>query len=158
MNREIELRHLRYFLAVCDTLHFGKAAEKLGMAQPPLSQQIKNLERNLGYALFDRTTRGVRLTRVGQFFSQRARITLARVADDSEMARRLGSGQEGILTVGFSGSTMFTALPKAIEHYRRMNPNVDLRLRSLRQRRRFHLFSTGPWISGFCATATREKG
>ncbi len=93
MNREIELRHLRYFLAVCDTLHFGKAAEKLGMAQPPLSQQIKNLERNLGYALFDRTTRGVRLTRVGQFFSQRARITLARLADDSEMARRLGSGR-----------------------------------------------------------------
>jgi DNA-binding transcriptional LysR family regulator len=101
------------------------------MAQPPLSQQIRNLERNLGYALFDRTTRGVRLTRVGQFFSQRARITLDRVTDDVEMARRLGNGQEGILTVGFSGSTMFTALPKAIEHYRRMNPNVDLRLREL---------------------------
>jgi DNA-binding transcriptional LysR family regulator len=131
MNREIELRHLRYFIAVCDTLHFGKAAEKLGMAQPPLSQQIKNLERNLGYALFDRTTRGVKLTRVGHFFSHRARITLARVADDSEMARRLGGGQEGILTVGFSGSTMFTALPKAIEHYRRTNPNVDLRLQEL---------------------------
>jgi DNA-binding transcriptional LysR family regulator len=131
MNREIELRHLRYFLAVCDTLHFGKAAEKLGMAQPPLSQQIINLERNLGYALFDRTTRGVRLTRVGQFFSQRARIALARVTDDVEMARRLGNGQEGILTVGFSGSTMFTALPKAIEHYRRVNPKVNLRLREL---------------------------
>jgi DNA-binding transcriptional LysR family regulator len=131
MNREIELRHLRYFLAVCETLHFGKAAEKLGMAQPPLSQQIKNLERNLGYPLFDRTTRGVRMTRVGQFFSQRARDTLARLADDAEMARRLGSGQEGTLTVGFSGSTMFTALPKAIEHYRRTNPNVDLRLREL---------------------------
>src|ERR1700683_2156856 len=98
MNREIELRHLRYFLAVCETLHFGKAAEKLGMAQPPLSHQIKNLERNLGYALFDRTTRGVRLTRVGQFFSQRARITLTRVADDVEMARRLGNGKEGLLT------------------------------------------------------------
>lgn len=131
MNREIDLRHLRYFLAVCDTLHFGKAAETLGMAQPPLSQQIRNLERNLGYALFDRTTRGVKLTRVGQFFAQRARLTLARMADDVETARRLGNGQEGILTVGFSGSIMFTALPHAIEHYRRMNPNVDLRLREL---------------------------
>jgi DNA-binding transcriptional LysR family regulator len=131
MNQEIELRHLRYFLAVCETLHFGKAAEQLGMAQPPLSQQIRNLERNLGFALFDRTTRGVRLTRVGQFFSQRARITLTKVADDVEMARRLGNGREGILTVGFAGSTMFTALPKAIEHYRRVNPNVDLRLREL---------------------------
>jgi DNA-binding transcriptional LysR family regulator len=71
------------------------------------------------------------LRNAGQFFSQRARITLARVTDDVEMARRLGNGQEGILTVGFSGSTMFTALPKAIEHYRRTNPNVDLRLREL---------------------------
>jgi DNA-binding transcriptional LysR family regulator len=131
MNRDVDLRHLRYFLAVCDTLHFGKAAEMLGMAQPPLSQQIRNLERNLGYSLFDRTTRGVKLTRVGRFLEQRARLTLARVADDVEMARRLGSGQEGILAVGFSGSTMFTALPHAIEQYRRMNPKVDLRLREL---------------------------
>lgn len=131
MNREIDLRHLRYFLAVCDTLHFGKAAEILGMAQPPLSQQIRNLERNLGYALFDRTTRGVKLTPVGQFFAQRARLTLARMADDVEMARRLGNGQVGTLTVGFSGSIMFTALPHAIGHYRRINPKVDLRLREL---------------------------
>src|SRR5580704_10970642 len=112
MNEKIELRHLRYFVAVSETLHFGKAAEKLGMAQPPLSQQIRDLERNLGYPLFDRTTRGVKPTRVGQFFLERARSTLAKVADDIEMARRLGSGQEGAITVGFAGSIMFTALPK----------------------------------------------
>src|SRR6266516_2068529 len=100
MNREIELRHLRYFAAVAETLHFSKAAEKLGMAQPLLSQQIRNLERHLGYAVFDRTTRGVRLTRVGEFFLERARLTLATVTDDIAMARRLGSGQEGVLTVG----------------------------------------------------------
>src|SRR5208282_2410518 len=82
------------FPAVSETLHFGHAAENLGMAQPPLSQQIRNLERNLGYPLFDRTTRGVRLTRVGQFFLERARTTLAKVADDIEMARRVGSGLE----------------------------------------------------------------
>ncbi len=127
----MELRHLRYFLAVSETLHFGKAAEKLGMAQPPLSQQIKNLEGILGYKLFDRTTRGVKLTRVGQFFKERARHTLAKVEDDLNMARRLGSGHEGVLTVGFSGSIMFTALPKAIERYRRMHPKVELRLREL---------------------------
>jgi len=129
MNDRIELRHLRYFLAVAETLHFGRAAEKLGMAQPPLSQQIRNLERYLGYPLFDRTTRGVRLTRVGQFFLERARTTLAKVGNDVEMARRLGSGQEGALTVGFAGSIMFTGLPKAIRLYRRMHPNVELRLR-----------------------------
>jgi len=129
MNDKIELRHLRYFLAVSETLHFGRAAEKLGMAQPPLSQQIRNLERQLGYPLFDRTTRGVKLTRVGQFFGERARTTLAKVADDIEMARRLGSGQEGALTVGFAGSIMFTGFPKAIKLYRRMHPQVELRLR-----------------------------
>jgi DNA-binding transcriptional LysR family regulator len=131
MNNEIEIRHLRYFLAVAETLHFGKAATNLGIAQPPLSQQIRNLERMLGYALFDRTTRGVRLTRVGHFFAERARNTLAKMRDDAEMTRRLGAGKEGVLDVGFSGSAMLTALPKAIESYRRMFPNVELRLREL---------------------------
>ena len=131
MNGEIEIRHLRYFLAVAETLHFGKAAGKLGMAQPPLSQQIKNLERTLGYALFDRTTRGVKLTSVGQFFAQRAANILTTLQDDVEMTRRLGAGKEGILNVGFSGSVMFTSLPKAIESYRRRRPSIELRLREL---------------------------
>lgn len=131
MKQDVEFRHLRYFLAVAETLHFGKAAEKLGMAQPPLSQQIKSLERILGYALFDRTTRGVRLTRVGEFFKERARNAVANMQDDVEMVRRLGGGQEGALTVGFAGSIMFTPLPRAIERYRRLHPKVELRLREL---------------------------
>src|SRR5215469_12757467 len=131
MNDQIEIRHLRYFLAVAETLHFGKAAEKLGMAQPPLSQQIKTLESILGHALFDRTTRGVKLTAVGEFFRERARHTLARMNDDIEITRRLGSGKEGVLDVGFSGSVMFTRLPKAIETYQRKYPNVELRLQEL---------------------------
>lgn len=131
MNNQIEIRHLRYFLAVAEALHFGKAAEKLGMAQPPLSQQIKNLERILGYPLFDRTTRGVKLTAVGEFFRERARHTLERMRNDIEITRRLGSGKEGVLNVGFSGSVMFTGLPKAIETYRRRYPNVELRLQEL---------------------------
>src|ERR1700751_6067608 len=131
MNDQIEIRHLRYFLTVAETLHFGKAAEKLGMAQPPLSQQIKNLERILGYPLFDRTTRGLRLTAVGEFFRERARHSLERMRDDIEITPRLGSGKEGVLNVGFSGSVMFTGLPKAIETYRRRYPKVELRLREL---------------------------
>jgi DNA-binding transcriptional LysR family regulator len=131
MNDGIESRHLRYFLAVAETLHFGKAAARLGIAQPPLSQQIRNLERLLGYSLFDRTTRGVRLTRVGEALQQRCRITLDKMRDDLEAARRLGAGQEGALTIGFSGSMMFTALPKAIERYRRLYPRIELRLREL---------------------------
>jgi DNA-binding transcriptional LysR family regulator len=131
MKQEIEIRHLRYFLAVADTLHFGKAAVTLGIAQPPLSQQIRNLERILGYPLFDRTTRGVKLTRVGQFFAERARNTIAKMSDDVELARRVGAGKEGVLDVGFSGSIMFTALPNAIKAYRRMHPNVELRLHEM---------------------------
>jgi DNA-binding transcriptional LysR family regulator len=131
MRGQIELRHFRYFLAVAETLHFGKAAAQLGMAQPPLSQQIKTLENIVGYRLFDRTTRGVRLTAVGQYLLEQARKTLERVDQDIEMARRLGKGQEGVLSVGFSGSVMFTRLPFVIERYRRLYPKVELHLQEL---------------------------
>jgi DNA-binding transcriptional LysR family regulator len=131
MDEEIELRHLRYFLAVAETLHFSKAADRVGIAQPPLSQQIKRLEQLLGHRLFDRTTRGVRLTLAGQLLSERARSTLEKIQDDLAQVRRLGRGEEGTLTVGFSGSVMFTDLPVAIERYRRRYPKVELRLREL---------------------------
>jgi DNA-binding transcriptional LysR family regulator len=158
MNDRIELRHLRYFVAVAETLHFGRAAEKLGMAQPPLSQQIRNLERSLGYSLFDRTTRGVKLTRVGQFFLERARGTLAKAADDVEMARRLGSGLEGALTVGFAGSIMFTGLPKAIRRYRRMHPNVELRLREGATEEQMPLLLDGTFDLGFLRDGEARGG
>ncbi len=131
MNDDIELRHLRYFLAVAETLHFSKAAERLGIAQPPLSQQIKRLEQLLGHRLFDRTTRGVKLTLAGQLLAERARGTLEKIQDDLVQVRRLGRGEEGTLTVGYAGSVMFTELPAAIERYRRRYPKVELRLREL---------------------------
>jgi DNA-binding transcriptional LysR family regulator len=138
MKEEIELRHLRYFLAVAETLHFSKAAQTLGIAQPPLSQQIKRMEQLLGHRLFDRTTRGVKLTLAGQLLAERARSTIEKVQDDLAQVRRLGRGEEGTLTVGFAGSVMFTDLPAAIESYRRRYPKVELRLRE---------FSTSAQIS-----------
>jgi DNA-binding transcriptional LysR family regulator len=158
MKQEIELRHLRYFLAVADTLHFSKAAAQLGMAQPPLSQQIRSLERMLGYPLFDRTTRGVRLTKVGQYFRERALNTLTKMRDDVEMARRLGSGQEGVLTVGFSGSVMLTTLPKAIERYRRLYPTVELRLRELVTAEQIPALLDGTLDLGFLRDAEAREG
>ena len=131
MNEDIELRHLRYFLAVADTLHFTKAAKLLGIAQPPLSQQIKKLEELLGHPLFVRSTRGVRLTPAGAMLAARARDTISKINDDLAQVRRLGRGEEGTLTVGFSGSVMFTNLPKAIQAYRRRHPKVELRLREM---------------------------
>src|SRR5499427_8797335 len=115
MAAGIELRHFRYFLAVAETLHFSKAAARLGIAQPPLSQQIRRLEQLIGHRLFDRTTRGVKLTLAGQLLADRARSTIEKVQDDLEQVRRLGRGEEGTLTVGFSGSVMFAQLPAAIE-------------------------------------------
>jgi len=131
MNVDIEIRHLRYFLAVAETLHFGKAALRLGMAQPPLSQQIKRLEQIIGHRLFDRTTRGVKMTQAGQLLAERARSTIEKIEDDLTQVQRLGRGEEGTLTVGFSGSVMFTELPAAIETYRRRYPKVEFRLREL---------------------------
>ncbi len=131
MNDAIELRHLRYFLAVAETLHFSKAAQRLGIAQPPLSQQIKRLEQIVGHRLFDRTTRGVRLTLAGQLLAERARSTIEKIQDDLAQVRRLGRGEEGTLTVGYSGSVMFTGFPAAIEAYRRRFPKVELRLREM---------------------------
>src|ERR1700728_2745905 len=131
MSEEIELRHLRDFLGVAETLPFSKAAQMLGIAQPPLSQQIKRREQLVGHRLFDRTTRGVKLTLAGQLLAQRARTTIEKVQDDLAQVRRLGRGEEGTLTVGFSGSVMFAELPAAIENYRRRFPKVELRLREL---------------------------
>jgi DNA-binding transcriptional LysR family regulator len=131
MSDQIELRHLRYFLVVAEALHFSKAARQLGMAQPPLSQQIKRLEQLLGHALFERTTRGVKLTPAGQLLARRARSTMEKVDEDLAQVRRLGRGEEGTLTVGFSGSVMFTELPAAIQSFRYRYPKVELRLREL---------------------------
>jgi DNA-binding transcriptional LysR family regulator len=131
MKDEIELRHLRYFLAVAETLHFGRAAKKLGMAQPPLSQQIRRLEELLGARLFERTTRGVTLTPAGAVLRERAISGMARLADDLEQTRRVARGEEGTLTVGFSGSVMFTELPMAIQAYRRAHPRVEVKLREM---------------------------
>src|SRR5208282_4814051 len=91
----------------------------------------KRLEQLVGHRLFDRTTRGVKLTLAGQLLAERARTTIERVQDDLAQVRRLGRGEEGTLTVGFSGSVMFTELPAAIQAYRRKYPKVELRLREL---------------------------
>src|SRR5579863_1834992 len=111
MDRDVELRHLRYFVAVAEELHFGRAAARLHMAQPPLSQAIRKLETAIGCPLLARTSRSVRLTPAGAAFLERARRTLRAVAEDVEEARSIGGGASGRLNVGFVGSGMLTRLP-----------------------------------------------
>src|SRR4051812_46765453 len=100
----MELRHLKYFVAVAEELHFGKAAERLYIAQPPLSKQIQKLEQELGVSLLVRTKRSVRLTPAGEAFLQEARQILAQTERCVQEARRAGNGEIGRLSVGFVGS------------------------------------------------------
>jgi DNA-binding transcriptional LysR family regulator len=156
MKDEIELRHLRYFLAVAETLHFGRAAKKLGMAQPPLSQQIRRLEEMLGAPLFERTTRGVTLTPAGAVLRERATSTMVRLADDLEQSRRVARGEEGRLTVGFSGSVMFTELPIAIQAYRRAYPRVEVQLREMWTSMQLSALADGSIDVGFLRDGERR--
>lgn len=132
MNTDIDLRHLRYFVAVAEELHFGRAALRLGIAQPPLSQQIRRLERNIGHPLFVRTSRSVALTAAGSELLERALRIIARVEEDLGAVKRVGRGEVGALTIAFTGSAILSdALPDAIRAYRRQFPAVDLRLREM---------------------------
>src|ERR1700743_3614217 len=125
---DIEIRHLRYFVAVAEELHFGRAAQRLHIAQPPLSQQIRKLEEMLGYPLFDRTSRSVALTAAGAVFLERAQRTLRNLQRDVDEARCVGRGQVGSLHLGFVGSAMLTALPAIFRRYREAYPDVRLHL------------------------------
>lgn len=128
MDDEIELRHLRYFVAVAEELHFGRAAERLHLSQPPLSQQIRKLEEILGYQLLIRTSRSVRLTSAGEAFLQRARRTLRNIRRDIDETRSIGQGEVGSLNIGFVGSAMLTNLPEVLRTYRETFPRVHLAL------------------------------
>jgi DNA-binding transcriptional LysR family regulator len=128
----MELRHLNYFVAVAEELHFGRAAQRLGIAQPPLSQQIRKLEEELGVLLFERSTRRqVKLTEAGLAFLREARSALAQAEQAIAAARRAARGQEGQLAVGVVGSITFDILPVILKTFRVRYPNVTLALREL---------------------------
>jgi DNA-binding transcriptional LysR family regulator len=125
----MELRHLRSFVAVAEERHFGRAAERLHMAQPPLSQQIRRLETELGATLLHRTTRSVELAPAGEVLLLRAREILVAVDRATEDARRAARGEFGRLAVGFTGSATYALLPQLAAALRSELPGVVLDLR-----------------------------
>jgi DNA-binding transcriptional LysR family regulator len=127
----MELRHLRYFVAVAEELHFGRAAQRLYMAQPPLSQQIRQLEREIGVTLLARNNRNVALTAAGQAFLADARAILARVEEATIHAQRVSRGEAGWLGIGFVGSAMYDLLPAVLREFRGRCPDVELELLEL---------------------------
>jgi len=123
----MELRHLRYFIAVGEEQHFGRAANRLHVVQPALSRQIRDLERELGFLLFDRLPRGVRLSAAGKLFLNDARRILQDVAEAKRRAERMALGQAGTLRVGIATAISWHGLVvNAFREFRRRQPDVEL--------------------------------
>lgn len=127
----MELRHMRYVIAVAEELHFGRAAERLMIAQPPLSQQIKKLEREIGVELFRRTKRRVGLTEPGRVFVEEARRTLAQADLTLRAAQRAARGEIGRLVIGYAGSAAHYVLPRVLSRFRPRYANVEVQLREM---------------------------
>lgn len=131
----IELRHLRYFIAVAEELHFGRAAQRLHISQPPLSQQIMQLEAETGAQLFNRTNRSVQLTPAGSQFLQDARAILLQVEQATQRAARLHRGEEGELRIGFTSSAAFIGvMSDALYVFRQRWPNVHVQMQEINTR------------------------
>jgi DNA-binding transcriptional LysR family regulator len=127
----IELRHLRYFIAVAEELHFGRAAERLHIAQPPLSMQIRQLEAELGFRLFHRTKRSVRLTEAGQVFLVESQRLFRQLDQAIQTGRQVSRGEVGQLVLGFVSSAAYNVLPDILQTFHTQVPQVKLELHEL---------------------------
>jgi DNA-binding transcriptional LysR family regulator len=128
----MELRHLRYFVAVAEELSFNRAAQRLRISQPPLSNQIKQLEGELGVQLFERSSRGVRMTEAGETLLDEVRHIFVQLEQSTRVVQRVGHGEVGHLTLGFVPSASNEALPPILRTFRHLFPDVELFLREMR--------------------------
>jgi DNA-binding transcriptional LysR family regulator len=145
----VELRHLRYAIAVAEELHFARAARRLHIAQPPLSQQIKSLEEELGVRLFDRSHRRVALTGAGAAFVAEARRTLASAERAADAARRAARGELGRLAIGYVSSVAYELLPAIVRAFRKRAPDVTLALAELSSAEQSRALAAGTIDVGF---------
>jgi DNA-binding transcriptional LysR family regulator len=124
----MSLKQIEYFIALAEELHFGRAAERLGMAQPPLSRQIQQIEADLGAQLINRGRNAISLTQAGERFYERGSALLAELGDIRLEIRRIGQGAEGRLRIGFVGSATYGMLPTILKSFRASWPEVNLSL------------------------------
>jgi len=139
----VELRQLRYFVAVAEELHFRRAAERLHITQPPLSQQIRLLEEDLGCRLLTRSRRQVKLTPAGEAFLHDARELLGELDRAVTTAQRIGTGKEGRLRINFVGSALLSTVPQVVQKFRLARPNVEIELREQSTDAQLHAVSSG---------------
>lgn len=152
----MELRHLKYVVAVADTLHFGHAAERLHLSQPPLSQQIRQLETELGVALFYRTKRRVELTDAGRLFVEEARVILAHAAHASNLALRVTNGEVGQLSIGAAGPADAQIFVDILRAFARRHPQIRMLVRNMGSAEQARAISEGRLHVGFVALPIDE--
>lgn len=146
----IELRHLRYFLAIADEMNFGRAAERLNIAQPGLSQQIRILEHLLEATLFDRSRRQLRFTLAGEMFAAEVRKVMAQVDVATQIARRAARGEVGRLAIGYVGSAAYTGmLTRLVGDFRSSHPAVELEISEMEMLRQLEAIGDGRLDIGF---------
>jgi DNA-binding transcriptional LysR family regulator len=148
-NCVMELRHLRYFVAVADLLSFSRAAERLGIAQPAVSRQIADLEDTVGVRLLKRTKRVVTLTAAGHTFLGDARRVLDQAEHATDRARRASRGEVGELKIAFLGAPTMRFLPAVVKAYRRQFPTVTVSLFEMTPERQLEAFADGRLHLGF---------
>ena len=154
----MELRQLRYFVAVAEERHFGRAARKLRLSQPPLSAQIKGLEEELGVKLFQRSTRQVALTDAGRTFLERAEGILEAVEEAKEAAKGADEGVRGRLEIGFISSATLGLLPPAIRLFRERFGGVEIELRELTSGQQIDALYAGEIRVGLVRLPLRAPG
>jgi DNA-binding transcriptional LysR family regulator len=154
----VELRQLRYFVAVAEERHFGRAAKRLRLSQPPLSAQIKGLEEELGVKLFQRSTRQVALTDAGRTFLERAEGILEAVEEAKEAAKGADEGVRGRLEIGFISSATLGLLPPAIRLFRERFGGVEIELRELTSAQQIDALYAGEIRVGLVRLPLRAPG
>src|SRR5256885_13433344 len=149
----MELRHLRYFEQVAEEQHYRRAAERLRIAQPALSRQIQDLEEEIGFKLFDRLPRGVKISSAGKSFLIDARRILHEVNEATARARRVASGQSGTLRVGFVESVSWHGVvPDSFREFRERQPDVELQLKPASSQEQTEAVQSGRLDAGFVFT------
>jgi DNA-binding transcriptional LysR family regulator len=152
----VKLHQLRYFVTVAEELHFGRAASRLRMAQPPLSRQIRELEDELATRLFNRTSRGVELTDAGRILLEESRTALAQVDRAAQAARRAGQGEIGQLLVGVVPTVDTQVFTRILRTFSARYPSVQVVIRSLNTATQLQGLRTGTLQAGFLRLPVRD--
>ena len=151
----MELRHLRYFVAVGEEQHYRRGAQRLRVAQPALSRQIQDLEEEVGFKLFDRLSPGVKLSTAGKVFLEEARRILQQVDDATKRAKRVASGQLGTLRIGFIESMSWHGVvPDSFRQFRERQPDAELQIKPLSSSEQIQAVRSGQLDAGFLFTIT----